>query len=93
VIQGGTQLEKQRQRLMELTIVGDFEAKLEAAVAGSASCRARAIFQFEGGGLDSQRAQETPASGDHGLDQSSFSEVARLELEHQRCGEVVEAAL
>lgn len=109
-----TQFEKHAQRLIELTIVGGLEAKLErervrgighgaeghGGQDGSGGCLGGFGFlarpshlQFEGGRLDSPDAEQTPASGDHGLHQRRLGEAARLELERQRSGEVVEAAL
>ena len=49
-------------------------------------------LELKASGLNSPHAQQTPASGDHGLDQRGFGGIARLKLEDERRGEVVEAA-
>jgi len=49
-------------------------------------------FQLKAGGLNSPHAQQTPAGNGHGLDQGCFCGIARLKLENESRGEVVEAA-
>jgi hypothetical protein len=49
-------------------------------------------FQLEAGGLHSPQAEQTPAGGDHRLNQETFDGVARFKLGEQRRGEIVVAA-
>jgi hypothetical protein len=48
-------------------------------------------FEFEAGGLHAPEAEQTPAGGDHDLDQEGFGGVAGVELEGESGGEFVEA--
>ncbi|HEY4365454.1 MAG TPA: hypothetical protein VGN17_31120 [Bryobacteraceae bacterium] len=48
-------------------------------------------FELEAGGFDAPEAEESPAGGDHDLDQEGFGGVSGLELEEEGGGEVVEA--
>lgn len=73
-------------------------AKSDGGEDGSRPCGVAQYFaglghlQLETGGLNSPSAQQTPASGGHGLDQECFLGITRLKLEDERGGKFVVAA-